>query len=160
MTYRGALPTGLVAGILVAGFGCGPARPARDAASAAGATAAPAGFRYEQHVFAGGVAPLGAEAPNPFVRDTSSVGEGARLFVSMNCSGCHGDGATGSWAPSLSDGRWRYGGADGAIFQSIYYGRPGGMPAFGGILQPAIVWKLVTYLKSLPPPRAVPTQAW
>ena len=36
--------------------------------------------------------------------------------------------------PNLGDGRWRYGGADGEIFTSIYFGRPHGMPAFGGAL--------------------------
>jgi cytochrome c oxidase cbb3-type subunit 3 len=78
----------------------------------------------------------------------------------MNCDGCHSAGATGAWAPALNDGRWRYGGSDGAIYQTIFYGRPHGMPAFGGILQPPLIWKLVTYLKSLPPPAAVPTQSW
>ena len=57
---------------------------------------------------------------------------GADLFASMNCDGCHGGGATGFAAPSLADGRWRYGGSEEEIFQSIYYGRPKGMPAFGG----------------------------
>ncbi len=89
-----------------------------------------------------------------------SAAEGQKLFTSMNCDGCHGGGATGFIAPSLSDGRWRYGASDGALYQSIYYGRPQGMPAFGGVLQEPIVWKLVTYLKSLPVPAAVPTQAW
>ena len=62
--------------------------------------------------------------------------------------------------PSLADGRWRYGGGDGALFQSIYYGRPRGMPAFGGVLAPDAVWKLVTYLQSLEPPVDVPTERW
>jgi hypothetical protein len=34
----------------------------------------------------------------------------------------------GNIGPSLSDGRWRYSGSDGAIFHSIFYGRPRGMP--------------------------------
>src|SRR3989449_8312097 len=40
------------------------------------------------------------------------------LFRS-NCDGCHGGGAVGWVGPSLVDGRWRYGGADGAVFHSI-----------------------------------------
>ena len=63
-------------------------------------------------------------------------------------------------APSFGDGRWRYGGSDAAIYQSILYGRPNGMPAFGGVLSPPLIWKLVTYIQSVPPPKAVPTQAW
>ena len=34
------------------------------------------------------------------------------------------------------------------------------MPAFGRLLSPEIVWKLITYIQSLPAPKAVPTQAW
>ncbi len=85
---------------------------------------------------------------------------GADLFASMNCDGCHGDGASGFAAPSLADERWRYGGADEEIFQSIYYGRPKGMPAFGGVLGADGIWILVTYLQSLPPPDGGSTQSW
>ena len=35
-----------------------------------------------------------------------------------------------------------------------------GMPAFGGMLSPEVVWRLVTYIRSLPVAKAVPTQAW
>jgi len=128
----------------------------------AGRSTAPASVRYDQHVFAGGKAPPGRgdSLRNPFTGDARSAREGEQLFVSMNCDGCHGGGATGWVAPSLNDGRWRYGGSDGAIYQSIFYGRPKGMPAFGGILQPAITWKLVTYIRSLPMPKTLPTQAW
>jgi cytochrome c oxidase cbb3-type subunit 3 len=86
--------------------------------------------------------------------------EGGRLFNSMNCDGCHGGGAVGWVGPSLADGRWRYGGSDAAIFESIFHGRPNGMPAFGGLLSSDLTWKLVTYLKSLPAPRDLPTESW
>jgi cytochrome c oxidase cbb3-type subunit 3 len=125
-----------------------------------GPDGAPAGTRHAQHVSAGGVPPPVTDLSNPYAGDGASAAEGARLFTSMNCDGCHGIGATGFIAPSLSDGRWRYGGSDGAIFQSIFAGRPLGMPAYGGVLQPPIIWKLVTYLQSLPPPAVVPTQSW
>jgi cytochrome c oxidase cbb3-type subunit 3 len=62
--------------------------------------------------------------------------------------------------PSLVDGRWRYGGADGEIFSSIYYGRPRGMPAYGGILTRDVIWRLVTYIQAQPVPNNVPTQSW
>lgn len=97
---------------------------------------------------------------NPYAGQQKSATEGGKLFISMNCDGCHGGGATGFVGPSLSDGRWRYGGNDGEIFQSINSGRPKGMPAFGGLLSPEITWKLVTYLQSLPVPKSVPTQSW
>lgn len=144
--------------LLVAACGRGPAKspPSGDTA---GTTALPAAVRYDQHIFAGGKAPLGAAERNPFAGDARSAAEGKQLFGSMNCDGCHG-GGEGWVAPSLSDGRWRYGGSDAALFQSIYYGRPKGMPAFGGLLSAPIIWKLLTYVRSLPPPKSVPTQAW
>jgi cytochrome c oxidase cbb3-type subunit 3 len=120
----------------------------------------PPSVRYDQHLLAGGAAPPGDSVANPLAGDSKSAREGEKLFGAMNCDGCHGGGAVGWVGPSLIDGRWRYGGADAAVFQSIYYGRPQGMPAFGGMLSSDLIWKLVSYLRSLPPPRAVPTQAW
>src|SRR5207244_2695192 len=82
-------------------------------------------------VYAGGVAPPAGAPPaseNAFRGDRQSAAEGERTFGVMNCDGCHGGGAVGWAGPSLRDGRWRYGGADGDIFQSIYYGQPHGMP--------------------------------
>jgi len=116
--------------------------------------------RYDQHVLAGGIAPNGASPRNPYAGNSASAAEGEKLFTAMNCDGCHGLGATGFVGPSLSVGRWRYGGADGEIFQSIYYGRSHGMPAFGGLMSGGAIWKLVTYLRSLKPPPNVPTESW
>jgi cytochrome c oxidase cbb3-type subunit 3 len=129
-------------------------------ASQQGAQQAPPAVRYEAHVSAGGVLPAGATLRNPHKGDKKSAEAGAGLFSSMNCDGCHGGGAAGWAGPSLADGRWRYGGSDEEIFQSIYYGRPKGMPAFGGALPTDAIWMLVTYLQSLPVPDAVPTQSW
>jgi cytochrome c oxidase cbb3-type subunit 3 len=117
--------------------------------------------RHDGRIFAGGVAPpAGVVLQNPFQRDSASVAEGEKTFSAMNCDGCHGGGGVGWVGPSLSDGRWRYGGTDGDIFQSIYDGQPRGMPAYGGLLQPGAIWKLVIYLRSLEPPADVPTEAW
>jgi cytochrome c oxidase cbb3-type subunit 3 len=117
-------------------------------------------IRYESHISAGHSAPAGGTLTNPYKGDKGMATAGTTLFSSMNCSGCHGDGALGFAAPSLADGRWRYGGTDEEIFQSIYYGRPKGMPAFGGVLGADGIWILVTYLQSLPVPAYVPTQSW
>jgi cytochrome c oxidase cbb3-type subunit 3 len=116
--------------------------------------------RHETHVSAGGLAPAGVALRNPHEGDKKAAETGAGLFASMNCDGCHGGGAVGWVGPSLADGRWRYGGADEEIYQSIYYGRPKGMPAFGGALPSDAIWMLVTYLQSLPVPAGVPTQSW
>ncbi len=132
-------------------------------AACRGHDAAPA-MGHEARVFAGGVTPPAGSPPqvsgNPFRGDRQSAAEGERTFGVMNCDGCHGGGAVGWVGPSLRDGRWRYGGSDGEIFQSIYYGQPHGMPAYGGLLPAGAIWKLVTYLQSLEPPANVPTQSW
>ena len=115
----------------------------------------------EGRIFAGGAAPAGiAPSANPHAGDSAAAREGSKLFTSMNCDGCHGGAGSGWVGPSLADGRWRYGGNDADVFRSIWYGRPKGMPAFGGVLPPDATWKLVSYLKSLPAPSDLPTESW
>jgi cytochrome c oxidase cbb3-type subunit 3 len=153
---RGAFALCLV-GVAAAGA-CGGPTP--GGASADALAGGPPSVRYDQNVSAGGIAPPGGQLENPFRGDKRSAADGEALFKTMNCDGCHGGGGEGWVGPSLISGRWRYGGADGVVFQSVYYGRPDGMPAFGGILAPPLAWKIVTYLKSLPPPKDVPTESW
>jgi len=119
--------------------------------------AAPTGIAYEANVAAGGVAPAASgkiESP-ALTPSLAKAGEG--LFGNMNCDGCHGGGAVGWVGPSLVDGRWRYGGAPEEIFSSIYYGRPKGMPAYGGVVGTDGVWMIIAYLKSQSTPSVVPT---
>jgi cytochrome c oxidase cbb3-type subunit 3 len=116
--------------------------------------------KHDGRIFAGGIAPPPETFTNSAAHDAKAEEAGAALFTGMNCDGCHGGGAVGAVGPSLTDGRWRYGGADADIFRSIAEGRPKGMPAFGGVLQPAMIWRLVAYIKSLPAPKSVPTESW
>ncbi|MGH7675901.1 MAG: c-type cytochrome [Gemmatimonadales bacterium] len=125
-----------------------------------GQAGAPPAVRYDAYMSAGGAPPPAATLANPLAGDARAVEEGARVFSAMNCDGCHGGGATGWVGPSLVDGRWRYGGSDGAVFQSIFYGRPRGMPAYGGILSSGAIWQIITYLEAQPRPQEVPTQRW
>ena len=111
-------------------------------------------------MFAGGVKPPSAGPRKPHEPKAEHATAGARLFTSMNCDGCHGGGATGWVGPSLVDGRWRYGGTDEEVFHSIFYGRPKGMPAYGGVLGTEGVWMIVSYLKSQPVPSVVPTTSY
>ena len=126
-------------------------------AASGGAGAPPPGIVYEANVPAGGVAPM----PGGVIKAPTFTAEGAKsgetLFGSMNCDGCHGGGAVGWVGPSLVDGRWRYGGAPEEIFSSVYYGRPKGMPAYGGVIGENGVWMIVAYLKSQATPSVVPT---
>jgi len=133
---------------------------AKYQAPAAQAAPSPPAVRYEAHLAAGEIAPSGATPRNPHAGDAAVARSGALLFTAMNCDGCHGEAGSGWVGPSLADGRWRYGGADAEVFSSIYYGRPKGMPAFGGALGAEGVWTLVTYLHSLPSPPDLPTESW
>ena len=121
---------------------------------------APPSIRNPNHVAAGGSQPPAAEITNPLANDSTSAADGSKIFSTMNCDGCHGGGALGWVGPSLVDGRWRYGGTDGAPYQSIFYGRPRGMPAYGGVMSPGSIWKVVTYIRAQPVPGVVPTQRW
>jgi cytochrome c oxidase cbb3-type subunit III len=124
------------------------------------ASTAPPAVAYQAHVVAGDTPPPGGSLRNPKDGDAAVARGGALLFNAMNCDGCHGTDASGWVGPNLGDGRWRYGGADAEVFNSIYYGRPHGMPAFGGTLGVEGVWTLVTYLRSLTPPPDLPTESW
>lgn len=131
-----------------------------EAAAPASSVPTPPAVRYEAHISAGDRLPAGVSPDNPSRTDPQAPKAGAMLFTAMNCDGCHGADGSGWVGPSLSDGRWRYGGADAEIFSSIYYGRPKGMPAFGGALGAPGVWNIVAYLKSLPVPAGVATESW
>ena len=130
------------------------------AAPAAPGSGAPPAIAYEAHLAASGIAPVGGALINPHAGDAAVAKAGEQLFHAMNCDGCHNLGASGWVGPNLRAGRWRYGGADAEVFSSIYYGRPKGMPAFGGALGSEGIWTLVTYLRSLPVPSDLPTESW
>jgi cytochrome c oxidase cbb3-type subunit 3 len=86
---------------------------------------------------------------NPYAGNASAIATGAKLFVAYNCMDCHGADGSGAMGPSLADGRWHFGGDDGEIFESIYQGRPDGMPAWGSLISADQVWMLAAYVKSL-----------
>jgi cytochrome c oxidase cbb3-type subunit 3 len=77
-----------------------------------------------------------------------AVGEGKRLYTWFNCIGCHGMGG-GGMGPPLMDDRWRYGAHPADIFETITYGRPNGMPAFGDRITEQQRWRLVAYVRSM-----------
>ncbi|MGI9071437.1 MAG: c-type cytochrome [Bryobacteraceae bacterium] len=122
--------------------------------------AIPPSVAYEPHVRAGGSTPPSGTLDNPLTHNAQAVKDGEKLFSMMNCDGCHGGGALGWVGPNLVDGRWRYGGADGEVYHSIFYGRPRGMPAYGGILSSESIWRIITYLRAQPIPSNVPTESW
>ncbi len=86
---------------------------------------------------------------NPLGQDATVVQDGRRLFVQMNCSGCHGGRAGGGMGPSLRDVDWLYGNRDDQVFASIAEGRANGMPAWGTRLPADQIWRIVAYVKSM-----------
>ena len=86
---------------------------------------------------------------NPFEGNRDAIATGARIFVAYNCIDCHGADGSGAMGPSLQDGRWRFGGSPAEVFESIYQGRPEGMPAWGGRVSEEQIWMLVAYVRSL-----------
>jgi cytochrome c oxidase cbb3-type subunit III len=122
---------------------------------------APPAVIYGDHIPVGGNLPPGDSLKNPLKGDAKAAEDGGKMFGSFNCDGCHAGGAVGFVGPSLADGRWRYGGSDGEIYTSIFYGRPRGMPAWGGTLPSDAIWRLVTYLQSLQPAKdTLSTTTW
>ncbi len=90
--------------------------------------------------------------PNPYANDPVARQDGRRLFLAMNCYGCHGGHAGGGMGPSLRDPVWIFGKQPQQIFSSIAEGRANGMPAWGTKLSEDEIWKLVSYLESLSTP--------
>jgi mono/diheme cytochrome c family protein len=86
---------------------------------------------------------------NPYEGDKGAIANGAKLFVGYNCLDCHGADGSGAMGPSFQDGRWHFGGSPGDVFESIYQGRPDGMPAWGGRISDEQIWILTAYVRSL-----------
>jgi cytochrome c oxidase cbb3-type subunit III len=86
---------------------------------------------------------------NPYEGDKRAIGVGGQLFIGYNCLDCHGAEGSGAMGPSFQDGRWHFGGSPGEVFESIYQGRPDGMPAWGGRISNDQIWMLTAYVRSL-----------
>ena len=86
---------------------------------------------------------------NPHEGDKKAIASGAQLFIGYNCLDCHGADGSGAMGPSFQDGRWHFGGTPGDVFESIYQGRPDGMPAWGGRISNEQIWMLTAYVRSL-----------
>ncbi len=87
---------------------------------------------------------------NPFAADpAAAIPAGKRLFEGT-CIVCHGPAGSGTErAPALDTGRFKHGGEDFEVFQTIQQGVPGTqMPPFGS-LSAEQLWQLVSYVQSL-----------
>jgi cytochrome c oxidase cbb3-type subunit 3 len=114
---------------------------------------------HPEHIQPGMVTPyVGLVLRNPHEGDPNAVATGAKLFVAYNCIDCHGADGSGAMGPSLADGRWHFGGAPSEVFESIYQGRPEGMPAWGSLISADQIWMLVSYVRSLEVNKNVTTE--
>jgi cytochrome c oxidase cbb3-type subunit 3 len=104
---------------------------------------------HPDHIQPGLGRPRRATLANPFEGNAQRIAEGGKLFVAYNCMDCHGADGAGAMGPSLQDGRWHFGGTPGEVFESIYQGRPDGMPAWGGRISDEEIWRLVSYIRAL-----------
>ena len=89
-----------------------------------------------------------SQIPNPYHDDVGATAEGQLLFERMNCAACHGYTLAGGMGPNLTDTYWRYGGAPAQIYNSIFEGRPRGMPAWGEALSQSEIWKITAYIEA------------
>ena len=114
---------------------------------------------HAEHIQPGMVKPFaGLQLKNPHEGDATAIVTGGKLFIAYNCVDCHGADGGGAMAPSLADGRWHFGGQQGEVFESIYQGRPEGMPAWGSLISEDQIWMLVTYVRSLQVNKDVTTE--
>jgi cytochrome c oxidase cbb3-type subunit 3 len=104
-----------------------------------------------------GDVPIQSSLHAPEVDQAAASSRGMRYFKSMNCIGCHGANGGGGMGPALSNDAFIYGGKPEQIFLSIYQGRPRGMPAWGAMLPPSVIWDLVAYVRSI---SREPKQQW
>ena len=84
----------------------------------------------------------------PYEENAYAVSQGKTLYNQFNCSGCHFQGG-GGIGPPLMDAEWIYGSRPENVFATIAEGRPNGMPAFAGKINPDMIWQLVAYVRSM-----------
>jgi len=114
---------------------------------------------HVEHVQPGGMAiPRGMVLRNPYEGNAGVAATGAKLYIAYNCIDGHGADGSGAMGPSLADGRWHFGGTSAEVYESIYQGRPDGMPAWGSLLSSEQIWTLVTYVRSLEKGKNVTTE--
>jgi len=103
---------------------------------------------------------------NPYKDSQASiVAQGATLFRSYPCSGCHGGNAGGGMCPPLTTSDWIYGGDDDTLFRLVTLGSvelqkkgytrqglintAGPMPPMGPIIKNSDdLWKILAFIRS------------
>lgn len=81
----------------------------------------------------------------------SSISAAGGLLFADNCAACHGDDAkgVGIGAPNLTDNFWIYGSSRQQLFETIWNGRQGHMPAWEGRLNDEQIRILAIFVSNL-----------
>ncbi|MGD0491352.1 MAG: c-type cytochrome [Steroidobacteraceae bacterium] len=103
---------------------------------------------------------------NPYKDSQANiVAQGAVLFRSYPCSGCHGGNAGGGMCPPLTTSDWIYGGDDDTLFRLVTLGSvdlkkkgyarqglintAGPMPSMGPMIKSSDdLWKILAFIRS------------
>jgi mono/diheme cytochrome c family protein len=108
---------------------------------------------------------------NPYsLSSATAEEEGHKIYMSLDCSSCHGGGGGGGMAAPLTNPIWIYGSDDDTLFRLIVLGTlelqkqgytrkgsefvVGPMPPFGDTIKTADdLWKIIAWIKSVNPTR-------
>jgi cytochrome c oxidase cbb3-type subunit 3 len=148
MSSRFRIELGLA--LVLALAACGRSQPAGPPAGSAVTDAPVSGL-----IPAGGMPPSQPDPrAEPYYDNADAVVTGMRLYQQMNCGGCHFNGG-GGIGPALMDETWIYGGRLDQIYNTIYQGRPNGMPAWRGKLGDVQIWQIAAYVRSMSLPATI-----
>ena len=92
---------------------------------------------------ASGLSHAGWAAHARFAQTIDSANEGRRLYLALNCYGCHGTFAAGAIGPSIV-GAPRF-----AVEFNVMNGNEGGMPSFAAYVGESDISNLTAYLHSI-----------
>lgn len=103
---------------------------------------------------------------NPYSLSSAAAEEGHRIYMSLDCSSCHGGGGGGGMAAPLTNPIWIYGSDDDTLFRLIVLGSVefqkqgyrrkgsefvvGPMPPFGETIKTEdALWKVIAWIRSV-----------
>ena len=106
---------------------------------------------------------------SPYVDFGKVADEGHKIYMSLDCSSCHGGGGGGGMAAPLTNPIWIYGNDDDTLFRLIALGTlefqkegyrrkgsefvVGQMPPFGETIKTDDdLWKIIAWIRSVNPP--------
>lgn len=84
-------------------------------------------------------------------KNAENIPLGSEIFQNQ-CASCHGEDAKGNrdlGSPNLTDKIWLFGGTRKSVYESVYHGRAGVMPAWGTRLDENTIRLLTVYLHQL-----------